>query len=228
MFKVILSVFAIACFNLVTAQDMNSDKLVMKAAEGQLDAFIGKVTPGDAKDFGFKESDDLDNLGITKPYRMLAFNADFYSDPLIENTNYITIKNEWRVPVTAKGEHRVLLTVNGQSGNFKVSAIGYPELAKELEVKSASYSETDAYYILHVPALNADFFISEKEHSFADAEFVALESAKKAIPFLRTSAGAKPTYTLDEVQSMVKTAVELKAAKKEPESKKGKKKNSKK
>ncbi|MCD6011298.1 MAG: hypothetical protein K0Q79_1160 [Flavipsychrobacter sp.] len=228
MFRAFLGILAIVCCSFFTPQQTDTDKLVMKAAEGQLDAFVGKIQPGDAKDHGFKESDDLENCGITKPYRIITFNADFYAGPLTEGTNYITIKNEWRVPVTVKGEHRVLLTVNGQSGNYKVSAMGYPELAKELEIKSAAYSENDGYYLLHIAVLNADFFVSEKENSFAEAEFVALESAKTAIPFLRTSAGAKPTYTLDEVQAMVKTAVEQKTAKKEPEPKKGKKKSSKK
>lgn len=135
MFKTFLIGLSVACCSFLVPQDLDTDKLVMKAAEGQLDAFVGKIEPGHAAEFGFKESDNLENCGITKPYRIIAFNSDFYVGPLQESTNYIDIKNEWRVPVTVKGEHRVLLTVNGYSGNFRATDMGSPELAKELEIK---------------------------------------------------------------------------------------------
>lgn len=218
MFKSFLIALFIGCSNLLYAQDVNADKLVMKAAEGQLEAFVGKIQPGFAKDYGFKEGDDLENCTVTKPYRVLAFNNEFYKDSLTENTNYIDIQNEWLVPVTVKGEHRVLLTVNGQSGNYKIASMGYPEMAKELEIKSAAYSENDVYYVLQVPSLNAYFFVSEKENSFADAEFIPLDAAKSALPVLRTI--SKSTISLDEIQSMIKKAVIEKAVQKEPAPKK--------
>lgn len=224
MFKTFLIGLSVACCSFLVPQDFNTDKLVMKAAEGQLDAFVGKIEPGHAAEFGFKESDNLENCGITKPYRMIAFNSDFYVGPLQESTNYIDIKNEWRVPVTVKGEHRVLLTVNGYSGNFRATDMGSPELAKELEIKSAKFSENDTYYLLHIPSLSADFFVSEHDHSFVDAELIPLESAKIAIPSLRTA--NKPSFTFDEVQEMVKIAIAKKAEPKAPEKKKKKAKSS--
>ena len=222
MLKGFLIIIATACCSFFVPQDSNTERVVMKAAEGQLDAYLGKIQPGHYVEFGFKPSDDLDNCGIAKPYRLMTFTNDFYAHDLEDNKNYTDIKNEWRVPVTVKGEHRVLLTVNGSSGNYKISGMGDAELAKELEIKSAAYNENDAYYLLRVPPLSADFFVSEHENSFSDAEFIPLESAKTAIPSLRLA--SKASYTLEEIQAMVKTAVKKDPVKKNTASKKHSKK----
>lgn len=218
MFRAILIILTVICCSFFIPQDNNTDKLVMKAAEGQLEAYLGKIKPGNYAAFGFKEGDDLENCNIAKPYRLITFTNDFYKQELTDNVNYIDIKQEWLVPVTVKGEHRVLFTVNGTSGNFTVSGMGSAELAKELEIKSAPFSDNDAYFLLRIPPLSVDFFVADHENSFDNAEFIPLESAKKAIPSLRTS--SKQSFSLDEVQKMVKTATSQKPGNKAPAKKK--------
>ncbi len=226
MLRLFFVALAVTCSSFSFAQENTTDKQVMKAAEGQLEAYLNKIKPGHAAEFGFREGDDLENCGIAKPYRMLTFNTEYYSGSLKDNGNYVEIRNEWRVPVTVKGEHRVLLTVNGNPGNFDVAGMGGAELAKELEIKSAPYSDNDEYYILRIYPLSADFFVAEHDHSFAETEFIPLESAKTAIPEIRKS--TKTTYTLEEVQDIVKRELKQGEVKPLPKKKQPAKKRTKK
>ena len=124
-----------------------------------------------------------------------------------ETTDYIAIKNEWRVPVMIKGQYRSLLTVSGYPGNYSVSGMGDPDLARDLQQKSEGANEKDEYYVLRIFPLLAEFFVHEGDNSFAGAVFVPLGSAIKEIPSL----GAKSTYSLTEVQQIIKEAVAKKA-----------------
>jgi hypothetical protein len=107
--------------------------------------------------------------------------------------------------VTIKAQYRSLLTETGYPGNYSVSGLGDPELARELQVSSAGVNQGDEYYILRIYPLLAEFFVHEGDNSFIDAQFIPLGSAMKLIPAL--SAGKKPFYTLTEVQQMVKDAL---------------------
>jgi hypothetical protein len=145
----------------------------------------------------------MDECEIGKPYRVLVFSNDFYNGEIDENKNYIEIKNEWKVPVMIKGVNRNLLTVGGTSGNYNVASMGDTTLAKELQQRNKYPDESDTYYLLRVPQLAADFFAHETNHSLAEAEFVPLSSAAKAIPAL-SQGGFKAAYSLSEVEQMVK------------------------
>ncbi len=225
MLRSSLMILAIICCSLRIPGEVDIDKLVMQAAESQLPVYIAKIQPGHETDFGFTDKDDFENCSVAKPYRIMTFTTDFYDHELTDDVNYVDIKNQWRVPVTLNGEHRVLLTVDGNPGNFTVSGMGGAELAKELEYKSAGMSDSDQYYLLRVFPLSADFFVSEHNHSFVEAEFIPLASARKAIPALGDN---KKSYTLEEVQQLVKAELSSKNNKKEPVKKHTTKKHTKK
>jgi len=190
------------------------DMQVMKAAEGQMEVYLDKIKPGKERDYGFVPQDDLNYCTVARPYRLLEFRKDFYTNPTDENEDYIVIRNEWRVPVVIKGQHKSLLTVRGNPGNYSVEGLGDPDLARELQKISRDYSDSEEFYILTIYPLLAEFFVHEGDNSFANAEFIPLASAVQAIPRVRKS--NKPTYTLQEVQQMVKEAV-LNLGKTEPE-----------
>jgi hypothetical protein len=180
------------------------DTYIMTTAESQLSVFLAKIPQGEEVTFGFSKHDDLDNCKVGKPYRIMEFSRDFYGSELSENIDYIVVKNEWRVPVTSKGQHRILLNVNGNPGNYAVTGMGEPEMARELQRKSAGGSEKDAWYILRLYPLMAEFFVREGNNSFFEAQFMPLASAVSSIPALAKA--AKTTYTLTEVEHMVKDA----------------------
>jgi hypothetical protein len=189
---------------------MQPDVQVMQAAEGQMDVYLDKIQPGQQAKFGFTNEDDLDLCSIGKPYRVLEFKKDFFDcKQLDDNADYIDIKWEWRVPVILKGVHKVLLTVNGNPGNYSVSGMADPDLARELQVKCKGLSDNDAFYILRVPPLSAVFFVHETNNSLIEAQFFPLESAIKAIPALGKT--NKAFYSLAETENLVKDAVLLKA-----------------
>jgi len=182
------------------------DLQVVKAAEGQMDVFLDKIEPGQEAIYGFTNEDDKDLCDIGKPYRVLELKKEFFdSKQLAENTDYISIKNEWRAPVMIKGQYRALLTVSGYPGNYSVSSLGDPGLARELQQKATGVNESDEYYILRIYPLLAEFFVHEGDNSFINAQFIPLESAVKAIPALSVS--KKTAYTLTEVEQMVKEAL---------------------
>jgi len=183
----------------------NSDQLVMAAAESQLPVFLSKIPEGHEKWYGFKESDDLDLLAVGKPFRMLLFNSDFYSTALNEEKNYFIIQNEWLVPVTINGESRTLLTMNGNPGNYLIAAMGDSALAKELQEQSAGANENDEFYILRIPRLRADFFVTETNNSFSEAHFVPLLNAIIAMPSLSNT--SKTSFSLAEMEKTVKEAL---------------------
>lgn len=213
MFRAISLVLLVVCCSLRAAPDGRTDKLIMKIAEGQLDAIATRIM-GHEEDYGFATTDNLEKCTIGKPYRIITFNDEFYTTAQpIESINYIDIKNEWRVPLILEDQYRSLLTVDGNPGNLTVSGIGDTALARQLQHASGGSSEEDAFYILRVPVLHADFFASEKENSFSDAKFIPLASAIEAIPSLEKS--KKDAFTLDEVQEMVKDAIKNKAQKKD-------------
>ncbi len=201
----VLSSFQISVMSL-------TDMHVMKAAEGQLGIYIARIPPGEATSYGFRQEDDKDLLVVEKPYRFLEFNEDFYSYDLSEDKNYILIKNEWKVPVSIKGVNRVLLTVKGNSSNYTISGMGDTMLAKELQHKNIGVSDSEEYYLLRIPALSAAFFGHEGTNSFMDIEFIPLASAINAIASI--SKVRKDSYSLGEVQQMVKEEL-VKRAKKE-------------
>ncbi len=201
--------FFLLCSFQVSVESL-TDMMVMKAAESQLGVYTSKILPGDAGLYGFRNEDDMELLTIGKPYRILEFNEDFYYHDLEEDHNYIDMKQEWRVPVQAKGVNRVLLTVKGNSSNYSVTAMGDTLLAHELQHKE-SVNDSDEYYLLRVPALSADFFVHEAHEAFDEAVFIPLANARKAIPAFGKDHTA--TYGLIEVQKQVKAALAAKAKK---------------
>jgi hypothetical protein len=202
MYKIVLIVLFALTSSFRIQPDKVTDKAVMSAAEGQLPGLLSRMKPGDESIYGFTEEDDLDDCVVGKPYRILTFSSDFYSNDLADNKDYIEIKNEWRAPVIIKSNYRNVLTVGGSSGNYIVSNMGDTTLAKELQQKSMGADANDTYYLLRIPRLSADFFVAEANSSFGEAKFIPLATAISAIPSLRTA--NKPFYTLTEVEQMVK------------------------
>jgi hypothetical protein len=225
MHRALFIILFISCCSFLIPTDNPTDLLVMKAAESQLPIFLAKIRPGDEGIYGFTENDDLDGCAVGKPFRMLVFNDDFYAaNKLVEEKNYITIKNEWRVPVTIRDTNRTLLIVDGNPGNYTVSGMGAPLLAKELQQVSTGAWEHNSFYLLQVSALLADFFVTERDNSFIDAQFVPLESAIMAIPALNKN--KKPFYSLTEVENMVKEELKTSPVN-EPKKERSKQNNSK-
>lgn len=191
---------------------------VMKAAEGQLSIYTSRIQPGDASKYGFRQEDDMELLTIEKPYRVILFNSDFYESAPQEGKNYLNITNEWKVPVASKGMNRTLLTVQGISSNYKVMGMGDTTLARELQPVSKGLNDSDEYYILRIPMISADFFVHEPNNSFADAEFIPLFSATSAIKSISKS--FNNSYSLDEIQTMVRNELTARAKKAEEQAEK--------
>jgi hypothetical protein len=202
MYRSVALLLIIALSSFLAPGDNKTDELVMKAAESQLPHYLEKLNPGNEKAYGFTENDDLDGCTISKPYRMMVFNDGFYNNNLAEERNYIHIENEWRVPVMIRDTNRTMLTVNGNPGNYVISAMGTPMLAKELQQKSKGMDDNVTFYLLQVTPLLADFFVAERDNSFTEAQFIPLESAFAAIPALGKN--KQPFYTLTEVEKMIK------------------------
>ncbi len=188
----------------------NKEVQVMKAAEGQMDLNLSKIKPGQERNYGFTTFDSMDLCTVGKPYRLLEFTNDFYTNPIEENTNYITITNNWRVPVVLGSQHRFLFSVSGNPGNYSITGMGDAGLARELQKFSQSANDSDEFYILTIYPLFAEFYGQESHNSFSEIRLIPLASAYIAIPGLRSGA----TYSLSEVQELVKKAIE---AKKKPE-----------
>lgn len=210
MYRYLLLSLLVICTAYRPIGPADADKQVMQAAASQLDVFLSKIGPGNQADYGFAPADHTDACTVGKPYRILAFSSDLYYKPLAEDKDYIIIKSEWRVPVMLNGQGRVLLTVTGSSGNYSVTDMTEPQLARELQLKSTSMSNDDNWYLLRIPAIAADFFVSEHDNSFADAQFMPLASAITNIAAIGKT--HKPIYTITEVQQMVKEAYAKKAA----------------
>jgi hypothetical protein len=202
MNKYLLVLLIALCSSFRIMPDVETDKLVMKAAEGQLPVFLARIKQGNEAEYGFRNEDDMEQCTIGQPYRELGFSEDFYNKDLEEDKDYIVIRNEWHVPVMIQDKNRVLLTVKGTSGNYMVTSMGEVEVAKELQQRNKFADETENYYILRIPKLGADFFVHETNNSFTEAEFIALTSARNAIPSI-----IKGSYTLSEVQQMAKKAL---------------------
>ena len=215
MFKYLLITLLLIGSGFCPPQQNNSiDQMVMSAASDQLQVYLSKINSGNRSAFGFGDEDDLSSCTVGKPYRMLNFKPEFYSGKLSEDVNYLDIKNEWRVPVMLDSSYRVLLTVNGNPGNFAVSGMGGSGLAKELGAHLTGTDANETFYLLRIYKLSADFFVTERDNSFAEAQFIPLSSAIKAIPALAKK--RQKTYTLDEVQKMVRDALAPKPVKKTP------------
>ena len=146
----------------------------------------------------------MDLCSVGKPYRLLEFSNEFYSGSIEENTNYITITNDWRVPVVLGSQHRFLFSVSGNPGNYSITGMGDAGLARELQKLSQSARDSDEFYILTIYPLFAEFYGQESNNSFSEIRFIPLASAYIAIPDLRSGA----SYTLSEVQDMVKKAID--------------------
>jgi hypothetical protein len=226
MLRALLVILVVTCCSFHPPQNASSDQQIRKVAETQLPMYLARINPGNETDYGFTVNDNLANCEIGKPYRLLVFNSDYYTGNLVENTNYLEIQNEWRAPVNLNGQSRVLLTITGNPGNFTVTDFGDTSIAKELQAKSMLTDKEDVFYLLRINLLTADFLVAEHDNSFADAKFIPLASAVKAIPAMGSS--KKNWYALDEIQQMVKEAIARKQAQKEPSKKKAPAKNKKK
>jgi hypothetical protein len=187
----------------------NTDQLVMAAAESQLPVFLSKIPAGHIRWYGFKAEDDLDLLEIGKPFRVLMLTNDFYSGPLEDDKNYFIIKNEWFVPVSINGVNRTLLTMDGNPGNYLISAMGDTLLTKELQEQSAGANKDDDFYILRIPRLRADFFVDETNNSYSEAHFTPLLNAVLAMPSLSNT--SRTSFTLNEMEKAVKEALSRKS-----------------
>jgi len=187
----------------------NTDQLVMAAAESQLPVFLSKIPASEIKWYGFKANDDLDLLEIGKPFRVLMFSNDFYSSPAEEDKNYFIIKNEWLVPVSMNGVNRTLLTMDGNPGNYLISAMGDTSLTKELQEQSAGANSEADFYILRIPRLRADFFVTETHNSYSEARFTPLLNAVLAMPSLSNT--SRTSFTLSEMEKAVKEALSRKS-----------------
>lgn len=198
----VLLVLVLSSFRLLPSRD--GDVQIMKAAEGQLDIFLAKIPPGDEVAYGFADAQEMENCTIGKPFRILEFSNDFFQQPVNLDNSHIVFRNEWRVPVMSSGKSRVLLKMTGTPGNYLVTGMGNPDLARELQLRTNAVNAEDNYYLLRIFPLLAEFFVHEGTNSLADAEFIPLASAREALP---TLAAGRTAYTLWEVQDAVKATL---------------------
>ena len=186
--------------NIFATQDQ-----VIQAANNGLQQYLKLIPAGSETQYGFLSRSEVQNATVGKPLQALALNADFYNKDYVPGTNYLVVRDEWRVPVIFNNEYKTLLTVANDQNNLKVVDLGGAGLSRELQTVSASLSKDDNFYILRIYPLSADFFVDVKsgDISMTNAVCIPLSSAIMAIPSLQQ----KSTYTLNEILPIIKTTL---------------------
>ncbi|MFZ4399767.1 MAG: hypothetical protein ACOYO1_07015 [Bacteroidales bacterium] len=185
MYKVLLFFALLILYSLSYSQTENVENKVIKIAENNLSVSLSKIPIGMEKYYGFSDRKEFIDASIGKPYRVISLSNEFYSNQKLSTTNYIQIKNEWRVPVIVKGANKILLTVIRQDTSFEVVDLGGAALAEELQQKS-KYSFNDELYILRIYPLAIDFFVRiSVGSSFSEALYIPLNSAINGLSSLK-------------------------------------------
>jgi hypothetical protein len=176
---------------------------VSQAASGSMKSMLRNIPAGSERQFGFSNREEVIDAVTGYPYHVLGLSKEFFSNAALSGdlSGYITMGNDWRVPVLVDGEYRMLVTVTGEAGNYTLADIGGAGLAHELQ--AVGQLKTDhSYYILRVYPLTADLLVDAPKGDMATARFIPLTSAHMALPSLTGN-----SYSAAETLQAIKTAV---------------------
>lgn len=202
LFPLLISAAALFAFRV---DDGRLDSRVMKAAGAGLGSFLSNIPQGSEAQFGFASRDEIAAATVSTPYRTLALTSDFYalrSLDGINGTKFISLTNEWRVPVVVNGENRLLLTVVAEGDNVVASDLGGAGLAKEIG-RMVNPASGHSYGILRVYRLSSDFLVDMPGGTLDNARYFPLTSARMSMPSLAGANG----YKLSEILPVIKNEI---------------------
>jgi|WetSurSiteA1Bulk_404760.scaffolds.fasta_scaffold72354_1 hypothetical protein len=207
MIKTIL-IITLLSFNSLSESCQNEirqEDKVIKTAKDNISGFLSKIPVGQENNYGFANREEFRICVVGKPYRVVTFTNDFYTDEKLSNKNYILIQNEWRVPITVNGENRLLFTVIQQDTIMQVVDIGGAALAKELEQNNADLTSKDSY-LLRVYPLTLDFLVKVPQgSSFTDATFIPMKSARMILNSFDNK--GLTNYALKDILQIIKQQI---------------------
>ncbi len=205
MYKVALgfALFILAGFSIPLPID-NDSKVMMVAADN-LTLSLAKIPAGQENNYGFKNREEFTVSSVAKPFRVITLNQDFFTDATPGDKNYLSMQNEWRVPVALKGNNCILLTVSQQGNDLAVVDLGGAMLAKELQISDIEPASTNQY-ILRIYPLTCDFLVKAADgKTLNEATYIPLTSAIMAIKEL----AVKKTFTLAEILPLIKQQIKV-------------------
>lgn len=95
----------------------------------QLGAFLARIPPGQETTYGFNARSEFAEATPGEPYQMYTV-ASGGSRSSVDQS--LQPMNEWRVPVSVRGEYRALLTVIRDRDRWRAVDFGAALLAREL------------------------------------------------------------------------------------------------
>jgi hypothetical protein len=150
-------------------------------AESGLAQFLGKIPAGSESLYGFSSRDELLQVKLGTPIPVFTIVPDSTMGDIVTAKEYLTITDEWRIPITVDGEAKALLTLSKVNGTWKCVDFGAAGLAREIQkfIESHSFDETrQQLALLRLYQLHADFaMVRDTATSVNAAAFYPLRSA---------------------------------------------------
>lgn len=112
---------------------------VWEVAREGLPRFLGLISVGDLKDFGFEGLDELEVATLSDPYEVYTISTESLRSYSKESkvAFLLSSTNQWYFPVMVNNEPRVMLTVAQSEGKWQVVDLGGTSLPRNLHTLEA-------------------------------------------------------------------------------------------
>ncbi len=142
--------------------DMTSDTL-LKFANIGLEKYLKLVKKDNVENYGFSSIEDLDSIKLGNPIQTLYFDYSFYKDSILKNDDYITPKEEYRIPLIVNDTICSFLIIAKFDNQLSIVGIGGNILAENIMqcMQKNKINNKNEIFLLREPLSQSDYLVSD-------------------------------------------------------------------
>jgi len=142
--------------------DITSDSL-LKLANIGLEKYLNLVKKDNVENYGFSSIDDFKNIELGNPIQTFMFKQSFYEDSVFKNDDYLTSKEEYRIPLIVNDTIRSFLIIAKFNNQWSIVGFGGNILADNLMqcLQKNRIDRKKEIILLREPVSQSDYLISD-------------------------------------------------------------------
>ncbi len=142
--------------------DMITDS-ILKLANIGIEKYLNLIKKDNVKNYGFSSLEDLKNIEFGNPIQTFLFNRSFYEDSVLKNDDYITPKEEFRIPLIVNDTIRSFIIIGKLNNQWSIVGIGGNILADNLMrcFQKNKIDNKKEIILLREPLSQSDYLISD-------------------------------------------------------------------
>jgi hypothetical protein len=136
---------------------------LLKLTNIGLEKYLNLMKKDNVENYGFSTIDDLNNIELGNPIQTFLFSRSFYEDSVLKNDDYITSKEEFRIPLIVNDTIRSFIIIAKLNNQWSIVGIGGNILADNL-MRCFQKNKIDSkkeIILLREPLSQSDYLISD-------------------------------------------------------------------